>query len=263
MTYISPDMPQDIIGRAPTEESMKNSGSFFKEMFREGSVSEDEEYYRKYDADLSTSINISSLHRIRSSEWEHAVQMMLRAFRDYPKLRFVFPRDVDRQAGIEAVIRYYGSYDMYHGAAFSLDDSLHECAVLLHSDMMGFTQEQIRVAGCENDAWRAALQRLDSSQQQTWFAFFEAFDREEAKLDLPEEYLYLDFLAVAPDWQHRGRGRRLMDSICDYADEQGLPLILFTNTEEDIRFYKSFNFQIVGITESEDYGFHNTYMVRD
>ena len=53
-----------------------------------------------------------------------------------------------------------------------------------------------------------------------------------------------------------------MDAICDYADEQGLPLMLFTNTEEDIRFNESFNFQIVGITESEEFGFHNTYMLR-
>ena len=42
------DLPQDVTGSAPTEESMKNSGSFFKEMFKKNGSVEDEEYYEKY-----------------------------------------------------------------------------------------------------------------------------------------------------------------------------------------------------------------------
>lgn len=41
-------MPQDVTGSPVTEESRKNSGNFFKEMFRKDGTSEDEEYYEKY-----------------------------------------------------------------------------------------------------------------------------------------------------------------------------------------------------------------------
>lgn len=212
---------------------------------------------------MNKPIEIPSLHRITRSEWERAVQLMLRAYRDYPKLRFLYPDDSDRQAGIEAVVRYYGAYDMHFGSAFSLDRSLHECAVLLRSEMMDFQPENIRAAACENDGWRAAMQRLDSAKRQSWFDFFEAFDREEAKLDLPGEYIYVDFLAVDPDWQKQGRGRRLMEAVCDYADAQDQPLLLFTNTDEDIRFYEGCGLRVIGVTRSEEFGFCNTYMLRD
>ena len=42
------DLPQDVTGSPVTEESRKNSGNFFKEMFRKDGTSEDEEYYEKY-----------------------------------------------------------------------------------------------------------------------------------------------------------------------------------------------------------------------
>ncbi len=42
------DLPQEVTGSPPTEESMKNSKGFFKEMFKKNGVSEDESYYEKY-----------------------------------------------------------------------------------------------------------------------------------------------------------------------------------------------------------------------
>lgn len=42
------DLPQDVTGAAPTEESIKNSGSFLKTIFKKGTTEEDEEYYEKY-----------------------------------------------------------------------------------------------------------------------------------------------------------------------------------------------------------------------
>ena len=42
------DLPQDVTGSPVTEESRKNSGNFFKEMFRRDGTAEDEEYYEKY-----------------------------------------------------------------------------------------------------------------------------------------------------------------------------------------------------------------------
>ena len=36
---------------------------------------------------------------------------------------------------------------------------------------------------------------------------------------------------------------------------------MFTNGEEDIRFYLKNGFQIVGVTRSEEFGFENTYVM--
>ena len=58
----------------------------------------------------------------------------------------------------------------------------------------------------------------------------------------------------------QGRGSKLLQKICRYADAQGLPIMLFTNGEEDIKFYLKNGFRIFGVTKSEEFGFENTYM---
>lgn len=206
--------------------------------------------------------DLPSLHRITPAEHEPIYQMMLRAYRDYPKLMKMLPDEADRLAGIEAVVRYYGAYDFHYGACFSLDEDLHECVAMLHSSEFDFeSPERILAADCENAAWRAAMNRLSPEQQALWHGCFEELDREEAKLSFPEEYLYLDFLAVDPEHQHQGRGRRLMGEVLRWADAHDLPVMLFTNTEYDIRFYRSLGFEITGVTRSEKYGFENTYVL--
>ena len=92
-------------------------------------------------------------------------------------------------------------------------------------------------------------------------AFFDELDRKEAELRIPEPYLYVDFLCVADDAQGQGRGSKIIQAACRYADEIGMPIMLFTNGEEDIRFYKKNGFRVVGVTRSEDFGFENTYVM--
>ena len=91
----------------------------------------------------------------------------------------------------------------------------------------------------------------------------DTYHRLEEDLDLPDEYLYLDFVAVDPARQRQGRGRELMGRIADYADAAGLPMMLFTNTPGDVAFYEKCGFHVAGVTASETYGFRNTYLVRD
>lgn len=216
---------------------------------------------RPVDAPDHRSIEIPALHRILPSEQETACRMMIRAFRKYPKLMGCFPEERSRLAAIEAVVRYYAAYDFHFGTAFSLDDGIHECVAMMHSDDVDFEDEDLlREANCENEAWQAAMERLTPEQQAIWHGFFEELDREEAKLDLPDQYLYLDFVAVEPEFQHQGRGRRLLQQVINWSRDHDLPIMLFTNGEYDIRFYQSLGFEIAGVTTSDTYHFENTYV---
>ena len=52
-----------------------------------------------------------------------------------------------------------------------------------------------------------------------------------------------------------------MTEVCCYADNKKLPIMLFTNTEDDIRFYESLGFKVIGETASQKFGFTNTYLL--
>lgn len=206
------------------------------------------------------SIEIKELYKIKESEYEAVYQMLLEAFAKYPKLQVAFPDEKTRMVAIEMVLRFYGQYDLTYGAGFSLDENLNEAVFMMHSDYVGFSDEMARAAGCYSEVFQSLSSRLSKEDVARWEGVFEELDQKEAALNLPKPYLYLDFVAVRRNLQGEGRGSRLIQAVCSYAREQGLPVMLFTNGEEDVAFYKKNGFRIVGVTRSETYGFENTYM---
>lgn len=205
--------------------------------------------------------HISGLHKISKSEREKLYTALTDAFREYPKMRAAFSDEKSQMAALEATIRYYAAYDTHYGSAFSLDENINEAVLLVHSDDMYYTLPRHILAGSYSKQYRAAMNRLSKSDRKRRIQLFDELDRLETTVDIPRPHIYLDFLGVKSDYQHQGRGRKLMTAVCRYADSVQLPIMLFTNTDEDVAFYRSLGFNIIGITSSEEFGFTNTYLL--
>ncbi|MCI9595887.1 MAG: GNAT family N-acetyltransferase [Firmicutes bacterium] len=208
-------------------------------------------------------MEIKGLYKLTRADEEKLIQTFMDAFQNYPKLMAAFPDQETRLAAVEATLRYYTAYDMEYGDAFSLDQQIKDGVCVVHSDEMRYTPERHEKAGSNGPAFTAAMARLTEEEQQKWNHVFDELDELEKEIDLPEPHLYVDFLGVQEACQHQGRGRKLMKAVCEYAESLGLPLMLFTNTEEDVAFYKSLGFQVAGIVRSEKFGFVNTYLVKE
>ncbi len=204
---------------------------------------------------------IKELYKIKEEDLEKAYQLMIRSFRNYVKLVGTFPDWDDRQAAIEMVLRFYGAFDYKYGYAYSLDETMQEVLMIMFSEEEDYTEERFRAAGSYSEKFYEAASRLSEEQQQKWWDFFDEVDRTEAQLHIPAPYLYVDLLCVGDAVQGQGRGSRIIQAVCRYADEVGLPIMLFTNGEEDIRFYQKNGFHIIGVTTSEEFGFENTYVM--
>ena len=203
---------------------------------------------------------IKELYKVKEEDLERVFEMMIRSFRNYTKLVGTFPDWDDRQAAIEMVIRCYGAFDFKYGNVYSLDENMTEAMMIMFSDEQDFSEERFEASGYDTEAFRRAASRLSEENQRLWWAFFDELDREEAALQIPKPYLYVDFLCVADEIQGQGRGSRLIQAVCRFADEIGMPVMLFTNGEEDIRFYLKNGFRLFGVTKSEEFGFENSYM---
>lgn len=205
---------------------------------------------------------IKELYKIKEKDQEQVFEMMTKAFKNYVKLVGTFPDWEDRQAAIEMVIRFYGAFDFRYGYAYSLDEKLKEVLMIMFSEEENYSEERFRAAGSYSEQFYAAASRLSEEDRERWWDFFDEVDRTEAELaSIPNKYLYADLVCVAEDVQGQGRGSRLIQAACRYADEVGLPIMLFTNGAEDIRFYQKNGFKIIGVTSSEEFGFENTYVL--
>lgn len=206
---------------------------------------------------------IKGLYEINKTDEEKVVKTLLDAFSKYPKLDISFPSKDQKKAAVEATIRYYAVYDMHFGQAYSLDSEINECVCLLHSEDVDFAEIQFEKAGSYSTGFRNAMKRLGQEGQTRWKGLFDEIDKLEAQLSFPRPHLYVDILGVRSDFQRQGRGRKLMNAVCAFADQQKLPMMLFTNTPEDVIFYKSLGFAVTDVTRSDVYGFENTYLVRE
>lgn len=204
---------------------------------------------------------ILGLHKVSKSEREKLYTTLIDAFGEYPKMRAAFSEEKSQMAALEATIRYYAAYDTHYGSAFSLDENINEAVVLVYSDDMKYTLFRHIISGSYSKQYRAAMNKLSKSDRNRRIQLFNELDRLETTVDIPRPHIYLDFLGVKSDCQHQGRGRKLMTSVCSFADSMQLPIMLFTNTDEDVAFYQSLGFNIIGITSSEEFKFINTYML--
>lgn len=205
---------------------------------------------------------IKELYKIKEEDQEQVYEMMTRAFKNYVKLVGTFPDWDDRQAAIEMVIRFYGAFDFRYGYAYSLDEDLKEVLMIMFSEEENYSEERFRAAGSYSEEFYAAASRLSEEDRQRWWDFFDEVDRTEAELaSIPDKYLYADLVCVAEEAQGQGRGSRLIQAACRYADQVELPIMLFTNGAEDIKFYQKNGFRIIGVTSSEKFGFENTYVL--
>ncbi len=210
---------------------------------------------------MKTTINIPQLYKLKSSDREKLVLTYLDAFENYPKLLRAFTDKKRRLLALEATLRYYTAFDLKYGSGFSLDENVREAVLIIHSDRMKYTFLKHLAAGSYGKGYRTVISKLSDEEKRMRVALFEELDRLEATVDIPTPHIYADFLGVASEYQHQGRGRKLMSQVCRYADEIGLPIMLFTNTADDIKFYQSLGFHIIGETSSEKFGFVNTYML--
>ena len=206
---------------------------------------------------------IDGLYKLKRSDYEKFYMTLISAFRKYPKMLKAFPDDENRIPAIEATIRYYGAYDLRYGSAFSLDSDINEACVIVHSDDMKYTFLRHLLSGSYSSSYRHAMKKLSKADRTKRLRLFDELDRLEATIDIPRPHIYLDFLGTKEECQHQGRGRRLMNKICGFADSVQLPIMLFTNTDEDVAFYQSLGFHIIDIVSSDEFGFTNTYLIRD
>ena len=206
---------------------------------------------------------IQGLYEIKKNESEKLFTMWLDAFHDYPKLAQAFPQMDKKLAAMEATIRFYGMYDLKYGHAYATDENIDDAIVIVDSENMKYSTARYIAAGCYSKGYRAAMNRLTAQEKKKRLAVFDELDRLETTMDIPYPHIYVDFLGVRRSCQGEGRGRRLIHKITEYADKRNRPLMLFTNTSEDVAFYQKEGFKVIGIAKSDKYGFENTYMVRE
>jgi ribosomal protein S18 acetylase RimI-like enzyme len=76
-------------------------------------------------------------------------------------------------------------------------------------------------------------------------------------------YLYILMVGVTPTHQGKGLGSSLLRALMADCDEQGLPIYLETETQENVRMYDRYGFELVKQVTLEKLGLPMWEMMRE
>jgi ribosomal protein S18 acetylase RimI-like enzyme len=199
-----------------------------------------------------------SLHSLEASHADAAAMALARAFMDDPLFEFIAPDADQRRRWLPVVMRE---------AIRTAGTQSRSRVVLSESGRV--------VAAVVAGAYPPSL--LSQLRQQALSLLFPVpwvprllpllrvfkymDDWEQRHYQPPHRYVY--FIGVAPEHQHRGLGRKMMNALLAEGDAEGLPVYLETVKESNVRFYQALGFRIMDACRSHPEGPEAWMMLRE
>ena len=201
--------------------------------------------------------DLAGLIRINKFNAKHAVEVLVSAFRNYPLLHYYFPSEVER----ETISNYFLSVVVYsgikYGEVYVTSSNLEGIAVWMPSNNYPLTfWEMLRsvplsiifgFGRCGGSKMRRFSDYLDSVHQRL----------------VPFKHWFLQTIGVAPQFQGKGFGSKLLKPMFYKIDEERLPCYLETIDEQNVSLYEHFDFKIVDKSNVPKTNFTNWAMLRE
>jgi len=201
--------------------------------------------------------DLDNLVRLDKAQVKPAVELLVRAFRNYPLLQYYFPSEVER----EKISYYFLSFAVFigisYGEVYATSPNLEGIAVWIPSANYPVTY------------WRG----LRSVPPLIIFGFGmhrgfkmrrlgEYIDTVHQRLT-PFKHWFLQTIGIAPQFQGKGYAGKLLKPMLARIDEEGLSCYLETLDEHNVSFYEHFDFAVIEKSTIPGTNLTNWAMLRD
>jgi ribosomal protein S18 acetylase RimI-like enzyme len=177
--------------------------------------------------------------RLAAAEREAAVQMLTRAFDDDPLLRHLLPEAPARPRLLARSFRSMVRYGLVYGEVHATSAELEGVAVWLPAEYS------------HASLWRMARTGVLALPLTVGLGFFRRFSSYYEQIarfkdrHARRDHWYLQLLGVDPLQQRKGHASRLLAAMLNRLDDDHLPCFLDTASENNVRFYERFGFQVL------------------
>ena len=183
--------------------------------------------------------DLNSLLRLTRSDVGPAVEILVRAFNNYPLLKYYFPDESNRQK----VSRYFLSSAVLsgirYGEAYATSSNLEGVAVWMPSENYHVTFWRLLRAAPLSVLF--GLGRYGGFRMKQVGAYIDAVHRRLA----PYRHGFLQTIGVDPQFQGKGYAGKLLKPMLARMDTEGLPCYLETLDEQNVSLYEHFGFRVL------------------
>ena len=203
------------------------------------------------------STELKDLVQLNKSHIKPAIEVLVRAFQNYPLLQYYFPYELERRK----IAPYFLSIAVFNGVqygeTYATSPNLEGVAVWLPSDNYPVTFWRLirsvplsiilnfgRYGG---GRMRHLSEHIDAVHQRL----------------APFRHWFLQAIGVAPQFQGKGYAGKLLCPMFSRIDAEGLPCYLETLNETNVPLYEHFGFRVVEKSTVPETELTNWAMLRE
>jgi len=186
---------------------------------------------------------VDELHLVTRDEIIPAAAVLARAFETDPvwsKLFEDLPSD-KMAVWFEGPVRYCLKY----GRVYATSERLEGLVAVVPGDLSNMTAWRSLRSGTLTMATRMGLQMM--RQASRLMRVFQPMDADRKEHMAGREYTYVMIVGVDPEHQGQGFGGKMLRALIEESDRTGVPVYLETETEENLRMYEHFGFELLQV----------------
>jgi ribosomal protein S18 acetylase RimI-like enzyme len=201
--------------------------------------------------------NTLSLIPISKNNAEPAIEVLVRAFRNYPLFKHYFPNETNREKILHCFLSAVVYSGVHYGEAYATSPNLEGIAVWIPSNNYPVTFWKLlrsvplsKIVG---------IGRHGGSKLRHFNDYIDSVHQRVA----PFKHWFLQAIGIAPRFQGKGFASMLLRPMLSKIDKEYLPCYLETIDKKNISMYEHYGFKIIDISNIHNTKFTNWSMLRE
>ncbi len=161
------------------------------------------------------------------------------AFREDPVWKAVFHGAEDREERLNAFYQTPLRYSYKYGEVYASSENLEGVAAWVPGRYAEMTFWRMLASGAVKSGFGMGMKFAKKLDQ-----IFKRLKTDRMEIMEGRDFLYLQIIGVAHEFQGKGFGGRLLKALIEKSEEAALPIYLETETEENVEMYKRFGFRL-------------------
>ncbi len=178
------------------------------------------------------------LYRITKKDIAKTGIILAEAFRNDPIFEAIFHGK--RSKHIDSFFEGAARFGIRYGQALAPSEALEGVAVWVPGDQADMTAWRTLITGAAFASLGLGIRLLKNME-----VIFSPLEKNRRRLMKGRDYIYLMAIAVAPEYQGQGMGKRLLTQLFRESEEAALPIFLETATEKNVRMYEHLGFKLI------------------
>ena len=180
------------------------------------------------------------LYKVRKRDVMRVREVLTDAFQNDPVWNKIFEGESDFETRFRAFFEVPVRYCMKYGEVYAPTEDLEGVVAWVPGKYADMTMWRIIRSG----AMGAAI-RMGSNASKKMGPVFKPVTEDRNEHMAGRTFLYLLILGVATKLQGIGLGKKLIGAAIEKSEREGIPLYLETETEENVKMYEYFGFQLL------------------